>query len=589
MPTDRTDSTRVQRKLAAILAADIAGYSALMGSDEKRTVRDLKAHQAVVLPMVDEFHGRIIDTAGDGILAEFASVVNAVECAIAIQKTMAERNLPINTSHQMQFRIGINTGDVIYDEARIYGDGINVAARLEAIADPGGICLSAKVYEEIDGRVDIVCQDLGDKHLKNIARPVQVFRVCLSQAGVQTPTIRASSLTEKPSIAVLPLKNLSGDQEQEYFADGLTEDIITAISYWRTFPVIARNSVFTYKGRSIRISEVARELGARYILEGSVRKAGDRVRISLALSDADFGQQLWAERFDRPLNDIFELQDEIARKVAATLGYQIEQAEIVRTRRGLNNDFNAWDLVAQGLPHFYVHSKEANNIAKEFFARAVSQDPDYSDAWAYFAWTHSHDIMIGGDSDKQSNERLGFEAARRAVALDEQSALAHLALSSVYVWTGNLREALRYAQRALELNPNDVRAGLAVGNRLTLLGSLQEGIEKLEATLPLNPLDPFRWHYFGFLCRAFLSLGGPGTAMTWAERAVQIRPDHADNHFRLALCHAHLGELDAASRALAECTRLAPDLVEQRRSWQPYPDPERNAYLIAPLRDSGLL
>lgn len=392
----------------------------------------------------------------------------------------------------MLFRIGVNTGDVIYDESRIYGDGINIATRLESIAEPGGICISGKVYEEINGRVDASFLDLGEKRLKNIARPVQAFRISLEKVAITSSTPVASSLTNRPRIAVLPLKNLSGDPDQEYFADGLTEDIITAISYWRTYPVIARNSVFTFKGRAVRMNEAARELGARYILEGSVRKAGDRVRISLALSDSEKEQQLWADKFDRQLDDIFELQDEITRKVAANLGYQIEQAEIVRTRRGQNTDINAWDLVAQGLPHFYTHSLDGNKRAMEFFSQAVKLDPDYSDAWAYLGWTHAHDLWIGSEVDRQNSECLGFEATRRAVALDEQSAIAHLALSSVLIWTGDVREGLRYAQRALDLNPNDVRAGLAVGNRLTLIGSVQDGIKKIEDTLPLNPLDPVR-------------------------------------------------------------------------------------------------
>ena len=292
---------RMERRLAAILAADIAGYSALMGADEARTVRDLKGHQAVVLPMIGEFAGRIIDTAGDGILAEFASVVNAVKCALAIQGTMAERNAAIEPPRRMQFRVGINIGDVVFDDVRIYGDGINVAARLENIAEPGGICISGKVYEEINGRIELACEDIGEQQLKNIARPVRAYRVHVN--GIATSA--ASPLPDKPSIAVLSFQNMSGDAEQEFFTDGITEDLITDLSKVSGLFVIARNSSFVYKGRPAKVQDIGRDLGVRFVLEGSVRKAANRVRITAQLIDATTGGHLWAERFDRDLTDIF--------------------------------------------------------------------------------------------------------------------------------------------------------------------------------------------------------------------------------------------------------------------------------------------
>ena len=285
---------RVERRLSAILAADIAGYSALMGADEARTVRDLKGHQAVVLPMVGEYGGRIIDTAGDGILAEFPSVVNAVKCAVAIQSKMAERNAAIEPERRMQFRVGINIGDVVYDDVRIYGEGINVAARLESIGEPGGICVSSKVHEEISGRIDLAYQDIGEQQLKNIARPVRAYRVHLDSVAPRV----ALTLPDKPSIAVLPFQNMSGDPEQEYFADGMVEEIITALSRIPWLFVIARNSSFTYKGRLADVKQVGRELGVRYVLEGSVRKSANRVRITGQLIDVTTNAHLWAERFE---------------------------------------------------------------------------------------------------------------------------------------------------------------------------------------------------------------------------------------------------------------------------------------------------
>src|SRR5215831_14753743 len=309
---------RQQRRLAAILAADIAGYSALMGADETRTVRDLKAHQAVVLPMIGRFGGRIIDTAGDGILAEFTSVVDAVECASAIQETMAKRNAETEVERRMQYRMGINVGDVMFDDARIYGDGINVAARLESIAEPGGICISSKVYEEIRGKVQLGYEDIGEQQLKNITYPVRVYRVRTNLLSARPATVLP--LPEKPSIAVLPFENLSGDPEQGYFADGMVEEIITALSRIHWLLVIARNSSFTYKGRAVDVKQVGRELGVLYVLEGSVRKAaGNRIRITAQLLDAITGAHLWADRFDGTLEDVFELQDNVASSVAGVI------------------------------------------------------------------------------------------------------------------------------------------------------------------------------------------------------------------------------------------------------------------------------
>jgi len=338
---------RMERRLAAILAADIAGYSALMGADEARTVRDLKGHQAVVLPMIGEFAGRIIDTAGDGILAEFASVVNAVKCALAIQGTMAERNAAIEPPRRMQFRVGINIGDVVFDDVRIYGDGINVAARLENIAEPGGICISGKVYEEINGRIELACEDIGEQQLKNIARPVRTYRVRVN--GIATS---AALLPDKPSIAVLPFQNMSGDAEQEFFTDGITEDLITDLSKVSGLFVIARNSSFVYKGRPAKVQDIGRDLRVRFVLEGSVRKAGNRVRITAQLIDATTGGHLWAERFDRDLTDIFATQDEVVQKIVGALAITLTPVEERRLRRRGTTNVEAYESWLRArIPH----------------------------------------------------------------------------------------------------------------------------------------------------------------------------------------------------------------------------------------------
>ena len=321
------------RKLVAIVAADIAGYSALMGADEEATVRALKGHQAAVLPMIPNHGGRVIDTAGDGVMAEFASVLNAVRCAVAIQEVMAKRNAAIDPPQQMHFRIGINLGDVIYDDTRIYGDGINIAARLEGIAEPGGICISDKVHQEIRGKIDVAIEDIGLQTLKNIAEPVRAHRIAGgSAAPMPRPTQKpALTLPDKPSIAVLPFDNLSGDATQDYFSDGITEDIITELSRFSELFVIARNSSFQYKGKSLDIRQIGRELGVRYVLEGSIRRAGDRVRITGQLIDATTGGHRWAERYDRELKDVFALQDEVARTIVSILAAHVNKAEAERT------------------------------------------------------------------------------------------------------------------------------------------------------------------------------------------------------------------------------------------------------------------
>jgi TolB-like protein len=372
------------RRLAAILAADIAGYSALMGADEARTVRDLKGNQAVVLPMVSEFGGRVIDTAGDGILAEFASVVNAVKCAVAIQSTMAKRNAAIEPEHRMQFRIGINVGDIVYDDARIYGDGINVAARLESIAEPGGICISSKVYEEINGRIDLAYQDIGEQQLKNITRPVRVYRVRLNSLAPAAAPVLA--LPDKPSIAVLPFQNMSGDPEQEYFADGMVEEIITALSRIRWLFVIARNSSFTYKGRAVDVKQVGRELGVRYVLEGSVRNAANRVRVTGQLIDAANGTHLWADRFDGAIDDVFDLQDRVTASVVGAIAPKLQQAEIERAKRKPTDSLDAYDHFLRGMACVHLGTRQDIDEALRLFYRAIELDRDFASAYGMAAW-----------------------------------------------------------------------------------------------------------------------------------------------------------------------------------------------------------
>jgi adenylate cyclase len=585
---------RTKRRLAAVVASDVAGYARLTGADEEGTLRKLRQYREELIdPLVEAHGGRIANTAGDSLLIEFLSVTDAVRCSLDLQHGLAERNAGVASDRQIRFRIGINVGDVIAEGTDLLGDAVNIASRVESLSEAGGIAISDDAYRQIRDRLSMAWQDGGEQQLKNISRRVRIWRwspaTKSATSGGAHSNIARGALPVKPSIVVLPFKNLSGDPNQEYFADGLTEDLITAISYWRRFPVIARNSSFTYKGRSVRPEQIAADLGVRYILDGSLRKAGNRIRVTASLVDTEYGHELWAERMDRNLDDIFELQDEITKKVAATTGYQLEQAEIARTARSQSSDVTSWDLVAQGLPHFYEHTCDANRRARQYFEKAVAASPSYSDAWAYLSWAHGHDLMIDCVEDREATTSSGIDAGLRAISLDENSALAHLALGSVYIWSGNVTSGLAEAKRALELNPNDVRAGFAVGNRLTLIGDFAKGVDTIKAALSLNPRDPFRWHYFGYLSRAYLSQGKVDQAFEWAQHAVQIRPDQAETHFRLALCHAHRNNLDDAKRELAICDQLTPGFVARRRNWRPYPDAEKNQQLLAPLRNVGLL
>lgn len=373
-------SERAERRLTAILAADVAGYSRLMGSDEEGTLARLKAHRlALVDPKIGEYRGRIVKTTGDGLLAEFASVIDATRCAVEVQRGMGERNAEVAQDKRIEFRIGINVGDIIIDGNDIFGDGVNVAARLEGLAEPGGICVSGRVQEDVNGKLDIAFEDAGEQALKNIARPVRVYRVRTEKAAVKA----SSALPDKPSIAVLPFQNMSGDPEQEYFADGLAEDIITSLSKVPKLFVIARNSTFTYKGKAVDVRQVARELGVRYVLEGSVRRSGERLRITGQLIDAATGNHVWAERYDRPLRDVFDVQDEITKEIVLALSVELTDGERALLFSRSTRSLEAWLEAIRGFDHWVEGSPKGIREARLHFERAIAIDPDYTLALAF--------------------------------------------------------------------------------------------------------------------------------------------------------------------------------------------------------------
>jgi adenylate cyclase len=585
----------MERRLAAILAADVVGYSRLMGADEEATLATLNAYREVIDRLVVDLHGRVFGSAGDSVIAEYASPVEAVRCAVQIQQEIEARNANLSEDRRMRFRIGINLGDVMAEGDNLFGDGVNVAARLEALADPASIYISGSVFDQVKGKVDIDFADLGERQVKNIDQPIRVYRITLEGEtaegeahGAATARPIELELLQKPAIAVLPFENMSGDPEQEYFSDGLAEDIITALSHWRSFPVVARNSTFSFKGQQLRVEKIAEELGARYVLEGSVRKAGKRLRITAQLIDAQTGHHVWAERFDRQLEDIFDIQDEITNRIAATIVPELEHFERRRSTVKRTADLNAWDYYLRGMATFHDETCEGTASSIRMFQSAVDLDPIYCDAWARLGWAYGRFVMFKCADDQDATLRLGFEASRRAVALDNGSAMAHMALGECHIWAEETDLGLAEAQIALDLNPNFAIAGMSVGNRLDLVGDTEQAIAQMEQSLALNPRDPNRWRYMAYLSRAYVSLGEYQCAAKWARKAVLLRPDLSEALFRCAVCIAHLDELDEAKALLDRCRAIDPNYLSRMAGWRPYADQARNEHLLSGLRRHGL-
>ena len=576
---------RTQRRLAAILAADVVGYSRLVRSDEEGTLAALKSLRSDLIdPKIAEHHGRIVKLMGDGMLVEFGSVVEAVLAATETQQALAEHNAGLPTERRMAFRIGINLGDVVIDGDDIHGDGVNVAARLEGLADPGGLCIAGSVLEQVRDRIDVAFEDMGDQTVKNIDRPVRVFKWQPSHAT--TASDAAGSTTDfenRPAVAVLPFDNMSGDKEQEYFSDGLTEDLITALSHWRSFPVIARNSTFAYKGKHIDVKQLAHELGARYVLEGSVRKAGNRVRITAQLIDGNSGHHVWAEKFDRELDDIFDLQDELTQRIVATIIPELDKAEFNRSRSKRSEDLNAWDYYLRGMAFLHEVTPEGNAKARQMFEAAIEIKPDYSEAYSGLAWSYHRDILLGSTDDRMATAAKTLEASRQAVKYDDASSDAHHMLSTAFQWLNQHDAALVEARRGVELNPNLANGLHALGNKSDLAGD-PDGIARMEKAQRLNPQDPQLHTHLTFLSRAYLNVGDFEAAADRARRAIQRRPDYPHAYFILAIALGHLGRAEEAQAALQKCDDLHPGFVESRRSWQPYVEPASNERLLQGLR-----
>ncbi len=555
----------VQRRLAAILAADVVGYSRLMGEDEVGTLDTLRAHREELIgPKIAEHDGRIVKLMGDGLLAEFPSAVEAVQCAIEIQHTMGERNADVPEDKRLAYRIGINIGDIIVEGEDIYGDGVNVAARLEGLAEPGGICMSRTVVNHVKGKVELDLEDMGEQQVKNISEPVRVYLVVLERpaGGPAESGAETLALPDKPSIAVLPFVNLSGDPEQEFFADGMAEEIITALSHYRWFFVIARNSSFTYKGRAVDVTQVARELGVRYVLEGSVRKAGNRVRVNAQLIDATTGSHIWAEHYDRELDDIFALQDEITETIVAAIEPELGAFERERARRRPPENLDAWGSFQRGLWHFFTYqNREGLAEAKRLFQRACELDPGFATAHAELAWTHIADIHRGFADDPGASLEQAARAAEQAVALDARDPVARFALGRVHIFRHAYENALAEMEAALDLNASSDRAYYCLGLALLYGGRAQDSIPQLERAIRLNPRSPILSAYLDMLARAYFNSERYEEAAEWFEKASQ-QPNASFLPFvHAAAALGHLDRIDEARDMFADGLKKEPDFA----------------------------
>src|SRR5262245_47262329 len=589
--SEPSESPKVPRRLAAILAADISGYSALMGADEARTVRDLKDHLAVVLPMVSGHGGRVIDTAGDGVLAEFGSVVNAVECAIGMQKAMTTRNAEIDDARRMQFRIGINLGDVIHDESRLYGEGVNVAARLEAVAEPGGICISGAAYDQVRTKLTLEVTDLGPQLLKNISEPVRIYQIMTEPGGTPAQAKPWLALPDKPSIGVLPFSNLSSHPEQEYMVDGIVEDIITELSRFSELFVIARNSSFQYKGKAIDVRRVGRELGVRYVLEGSVRRAGDRIRVSAQLIEADTGSHLWAEHYDRNLEDVFAVQDEVVRTIVTILAAHVRIAETERSRTKPPNSWQAYDYYLQAVDasvSFSSTSAVANDQeALRLLQQSLIIDPNYARSYARLAHTYAGSWVNPAHQDFLNLAALerAHEFARQAVQPDRKLPQAHVALGWVLACKHQHDASIAAFEKAVTLNPNYVN--WRFGMTLIFAGASKRAIEVVHAYMRL---DPFYVPYASLvLAYAHYMLAHYSQALPPLRDFVAQAPTWWAGHSLLAATLARMGHLDEARAEAAEALRFAPNFsISGFRPLFGLKYPQDEKHLFEGLRKAGL-
>ncbi len=634
MPEDAGSARPAEtRKLAAIMFTDIVGFSRQMGADEARMLRLLDLHNQIIQQAVTEHHGTVIKTVGDAFLVDFPSVVHAVQCAQQVQAQFKAHNAEKEAVEQIHVRIGLHSGDIVQREGDVFGDGVNIASRLQELAAADTICLSDMVYRDVAKKLDLgTVVSLGRPKLKNIAERFEVYALLphaphglrqtlriqslkLSRSMVvaglllvvgtigavryfsrpplspqdsalSTPAQPALPLPDKPSLVVLPFVNMSEDPKQDYFSDGITEDLTTALSQIASLFVIARNSAFTYKGKAVRVQDVGKELGVQYVLEGSVRKANDQVRITAQLVDAPTASHIWAERYDRPLKDIFALQDEIVQKIVTTLKLQLTLREQGVLVRKTTDNLEAYDFFLRGLESFNRSTQEVNGQSRQMFEKAIELDPQYAEAYAFLGWTHLLEWIYQWSQDPQTLERA-FALTQKAIALDDSLPDAHTALSQAYLYRKQHAQAIAAAERALALAPNDAEGSTWLGVVLNFAGRPEEAVGLIEKAMRLNPRYPFR--YLSILGMAYRLTGRYEEAIAALKRAISRNPDFLPPHLHLAVSYSEVGREAEARAEAAELLRISPNFsVERTRQQMPFKDPAELERYLAALRKAGL-
>ena len=619
-----------KRRLTAILSADAVEYSRLMGDDEEATIRTITEYRKIITEQVKQNDGRVVDSPGDNVFAEFASVVDALKCAVQTQSKITERNDNLPENREMKFRIGVNLGDIAEDGDRIYGDGVNVAARIESLAEPGGICISRTAYDQVKNKLELGYEYLGEHSVKNITEPVRVYKILTEPEAVgkvigekrktrrgialaialilligaggltgwylyiqQSKRIEPASiekmaypLPDKPSIAVLPFVNMSDDPKQEYFSDGITENIITDLSKISAFFVISNSSTFAYKGKPVKIKQVAEELGVRYVLEGSVQKSSDKVRINAQLVDAITGHHLWAERYDRDLKDIFAVQDEITQKIVRTLRVEVTEVELERIRRIPTENLNAYESFYRGLEYYRRSSKSSNIQARQMFEKAIELDPRFSVAYVLMGHTYRREWLYRWSQDPQTMERA-FELAQKAIELDDSSIFAYELLGYIYLLKDRQHEqAIAVAEKVIALDPNFAGGYGLLAEILGFAGRPEEVIGLMEKAMRLNPRYPAI--YLFWLGNAHYQMGRYDEAIAALNSAVIRKPNHLPTHLFLAASYVELGQEEEAQAEVAEILRISPDYRSGSKSWAPWKDQTVPKRIRAALRKAGL-
>jgi len=577
---------RAKRKLSGILSADAVGYSRLMGIDESGTVKRIKEYRRLIADLIEQYRGRVVDAPGDNLLAEFASVVDATDCALKIQEELKIKNTEFSDDRKMEFRIGINLGDIIDDGERIYGDGVNIASRIEGLADRGGICVSGSVFDQIDDKLPLDYEFLGEQKVKNIKNPVRVYRINLeSEAAFAFE--RAPELPDKPSIAVLPFENMSGDPEQEYFSDGLTEEIITGLSKIPHLFVIARNSTFTYKNKPVKVQQVSRELGVKYVLEGSVRSAGERVRITAQLIDGTSEQHLWAERYDRQIKDIFAIQDDITKQIIVAMQVKLTEGEQARLYAKETDNLEVYLGFLKATEYFIKMTKDNNILARQKYEEVIDLEPEYAAAHSALAATYYVEPYFGWTDSPQHSMAKAFEHAQKSLTIDSTNAWAHAIMGGCYLVMRQWEKAIAEGVRAVALGPNMADTHALFALTLKSVGRINEALATIEKAIRLNPMAP-EW-YLHELATNYRLQGRYDVAIAILKKNLERNPDYMMSRLNLTLTYSMADKLDQARAMAQEVLRKIPDFSSEKfMKGFPYKDQKIIDDIIDHLLRAGL-